>query len=365
MYINKDGLNLPVSDSERVLAAQIPESPGAASPDSTADNSPGFAPISPDTPSWGPPNSDSSPGFAPISPDTPSWGPPAGDNSPGFAPISPDTPSWGPPAGDNSPGFAPISPDTPSWGPPSGSSPCIPCWGPSCGNTGCGSIIITPGQNPGSRSASIRFLHAASNQPSVNISLGRRTVIQNMQFGNFTPYYIDRGSQSTLVTVTNAQTGQTLYNRYINFADAAAYTVSIINDGSGISLFTLTDMPCTNRNSGCLRAVNLSSNSGPVDIFLSGYGRIFQRVNQLEPTGYLSIGQGTYRAFVSEALPCPANTPVTMTNDYVECSNTRIAIMNSATFNLMNTVSYTLYIIGLAYQFPALQILPLESDLVY
>ena len=239
MYINKDGLNLPVSDSERVLAAQIPESPGAASPDSTADNSPGFAPISPDTPSWGPPNSDSSPGFAPI------------------------------------------SPDTPSWGPPSGSSPCIPCWGPSCGNTGCGSIIITPGQNPGSRSASIRFLHAASNQPSVNISLGRRTVIQNMQFGNFTPYYIDRGSQSTLVTVTNAQTGQTLYNRYINFADAAAYTVSIINDGSGISLFTLTDMPCTNRNSGCLRAVNLSSNSGPVDIFLSGYGRIFQRAREL------------------------------------------------------------------------------------
>ena len=186
-----------------------------------------------------------------------------------------------------------------------------------------------------------------------------------MQFGNFTPYYLDNGSQSTLVTVTNAQTGRTLYRRYINFNDQAAYTVSIINDGSGISLFTLTDSQCNYRNFGCLRAVNLSPNSGSVDIFLSGYGRVFQRVGQLDATNYRTIGQGTYRAFVSEALPCNNNNSIIMANDYVECNNTRIAIMDSTTFNVMNNVTYTLYIIGLAYQFPSLQILPLESDLVY
>ena len=38
--------------------------------------------------------------------------PAAGGSDPGYAPISPDTPSWGPPPGDdNSPGYAPISPD--------------------------------------------------------------------------------------------------------------------------------------------------------------------------------------------------------------------------------------------------------------
>ena len=35
------------------------------------------------------------------------------------------------------------------------------------------------------------------------------------------------------------------------------------------------------------------------------------------------------------------------------------------TFNVQNAVTYTLYIIGLAYQSPSLQILPLESDLIY
>ncbi len=292
----------------------------------------------------------------------------AADNSPGYYPISPETPSWGPPGsggGDtNSPGFYPISPDTPSWGPPSGGN-----------NNNSGNnrpVIIVPGQNgcfncsTGSGlPATVRFLHAAVNQPAVNVRLGNHTVINNMQFGNSTPYYRDNNSQSTQVTVINAQTGRILFQRYINFTGGNSYTVSIINDGSGITLFTLTDTPCSYRNSGCLRAVNLSPNSGAVDIFMSGYGRIFQNLSQLGVTGYNAVRGGSYRISVSEALPCTNNNSVFMGNGYVECNNTRIAIMDSSALNVMNGVTYTLYIIGLAYQFPALQILALESDLVY
>ena len=332
MFIKRDGLNTTRSATEAVTQQAV----GAVG-QSTSD-----------------------PGFAPISPDTPSWGPPPGDNSPGYFPISPDTPSWGPPSGggSNSPGYFPISPDTPSWGPPSGVIVTPP-------------IIVTPGQSPcfncssGSRMANIRFLQAAVDQPAVNVRIGNRTVINNMQYGNFTPYYLDSGSQSTMITITDARTGNTLYQRYLNFADGNAYTVSIINDGSGITLFTLTDTPCNSRNSGCLRAVNLSPNSGAVDIFLSGYGRIFQGVSQLGITGYRGISQGSYRALVSEALPCTNNNQVIMGDGYVECNNTRIAIMDSSMFNVMSGVTYTLYIIGRAYQFPSLQILTLESDLVY
>ncbi len=307
-----------------------------------------------ETSTWMPPE-DNSPGSAPISPETPSWGPPS-DNSPGFAPISPETPSWGPPS-DNSPGFAPISPETPSWGPPSGGTSIPP-------------VIIVPGQSvtPNGSSgqyANIRFLHAAANQPAVTVRLGNRTVINNMQFGNSTPYYLDTANQRTQITVTNAQTGATLYRGVFTFASQTAYTVTIVNSCSGISLYALTDTPCNRTNYGCLRAVNLSPNSGPVDVFLSGYGRIFQSVDQFAYTEYRLISQGTYRAMVSETLPCSNNSSIVMTETYVECSNTRIAIMDSATFNIMNGVTYTLYIIGLAYQFPALQILPLESDLVY
>ena len=71
MYIDKNGMNLTRSVSDNADGTQTT---GTA-----AGNDPGFAPISPDTPSWGPPSGGSNdPGFFPISPDTPSWGPRAG-----------------------------------------------------------------------------------------------------------------------------------------------------------------------------------------------------------------------------------------------------------------------------------------------
>lgn len=299
------------------------------------------------------------PGYAPISPETPSWGPPVGED-PGYAPISPETPSWGPPVG-NDPGFAPISPETPSWGPPSSGNG-------SNNGTSRPPVIVVPGVTPSrpvDRSVNIRFLHAAPGLTAVNVCLAGQNLISNLQFGNVTPYYLGTGNQRSLITITNTRNGSILYRGYFYFAAQTAYTVAIVENGSGISLYVLTDAPCSRTNYGCLRAVNLSPNSGSVDLFLSGYGRIFQRVSQYSYTNYRLIGQGTYRASVSEALPCTNDNAVIMADEYVECNNTRIAIMDTTTINISNGVTYTLYVIGMAYQFPSLQLLLLESDLIY
>lgn len=324
------------------------------------------------------------------------------DNEPGFAPISPETPSWGPPSGsagsnnNNEPGFAPISPETPSWGPPSGSAggsgssggsgtggigtgviggigiiggttggAITPC--PNCtpGVT-VSPIVVVPGQSTGTASgmSNARFLYAATGQSPVNIRLGNRTVINRMQFGNSTPYYLENAGYQT-VTVVNANTGGTMYRSILFFQSGTAYTFAIVNNGTGITLMQIVDMPCNNRNAACVRAVNLSPNSGEVDFFLSGIGRIFQGVDTFATTNYRSIRQGSYRASVSEALPCTNSNAITMAGSYVECNNTRIAVLDSANVSLMSGVTYTFYLIGLAYQLPAAQLLTLESDLVY
>lgn len=316
-------------------------------------------------------------GFAPISPETPSWGPPSGTNGgdPGFAPISPETPSWGPPSGSNGndPGFAPISPETPSFGPPSGSSNnnnnsnnntsgniC-----PTCNGFGWifSPIVTNPGQSSSGMS-NVRFLYAAAGQPPINIRLGNRVVINRMQFGNSTPYYLENSGYRTIL-ITNANTGMTIYRGVFYLGSGTAYTFAFTNSGSGVSLMQLTDTPCSSRNMACVRAVNLSSNSGPVDVFLSGIGRVFQNVDAFNVTGYRSIRQGSYRASVSESLPCTNNNSIIMADTYVECNNTRIAIIDSANVNLMSGVSYTLYLIGRVNQLPSAQLISLESDLVY
>lgn len=186
-----------------------------------------------------------------------------------------------------------------------------------------------------------------------------------MQFGNATPYYLDTSSFGRDIVITDARTGAILYRGSFTFLSGNAYTVAITNSGSGISLMSMVDTPCNNGSSGCVRAVNLSPNSGPVDIFFSSIGRVFPRLDPYTASDYRIIRNGNYRAYVSEALPCVNNNSVVMTNDYVECSNTRLPILDSTNLNIMSGVTYTLYIIGLAYQFPALSILPLESDLVY
>ena len=320
-------------------------------------------------------NNGNDPGFAPISPETPSWGPPSGSdsNDPGFAPISPETPSWGPPSGSdsNNPGFAPISPETPSWGPPSGSGGTTGGGGNIC--TGCtdngwtfSPIVVIPGQGnqSGSGLSNVRFLYAATGQPPVNIRLGNRMVINRMQFGNSTPYYLENAGYQTIL-ITNANTGFVLYRGVFSLNNGTAYTFALVNNGSGISLMQITDTPCTNRNAACVRAVNLSPNSGPVDVFLSGAGRVFQRVDTFGITSYRSILQGSYRAAVSEALPCTNNNAIIVGSTYAECNNTKIAFLDTTSVTFMSGVTYTLYLIGRAYQTPSAQLISLESDLVY
>lgn len=374
LYIVKDTVTSMQVDTNDSQGFASPETSDAERANGNYSDA-GFAPLSPDTPSWGPPSgtNDTDPGYAPISPETPSWGPPTDTNGtdPGFAPISPETPSFGPPSSGSatdsgSPGFAPISPETPSFGPPSGSGSsnntctnCIPGWITP-------PIVVVPGQGSqsGSGMSNVRFLYAATGQSPVNIRLGNRRIINRMQFGNSTPYYLENAGYQTIL-ITNSNTGRILYRSIFFFSGRTAYTFAIVNNGSGISLMQLIDTPCTNRNTACVRAVNLSPNSGAIDVFLSGIGRIFQNVDTFGVTSYRAISQGAYRASVSEALPCTNNSQIIMAGSYVECNNTRIAVMDSANVNFMSGVSYTIYLIGLAYQLPAAQLLTLESDLVY
>jgi len=198
----------------------------------------------------------------------------------------------------------------------------------------------------------------------MNIRLGNRTIINRLQFGNSTPYYLENAGYRSIL-ITNANTGTVLYRGRFYFGEGTAYTIAIVNSGTGISLIQLTDVPCANQNAACVRAANLSPTSNAVDFFLTGAGRVFQNLSAFSVTNYRNILQGSYRAVVSEALPCSSNSSIIMASTYVECNNTRIAIMDSVNVSFMKGVSYTLYLIGLPGQVPAAQILSLESDLIY
>lgn len=386
MYIGKETVTSMQVDTNEYETGEMPSS---EMPSETTDmNEPGFAPISPETPSWGPPagvtggagtggtTDNNEPGFAPISPETPSWGPPAGvtggtgtggTGTGGTGGSGTGGSGTGSGSGTGGPGRPGNTGSIGGIGTIGGIGGTVitPC--PTCRPTWTLSpIVVVPGQtgSTGTGMSNVRFLYAATGQAPVNIRLGNRMVINRLQFGNSTPYYLENAGYQT-IQITNANTGSVLYRSIFYFNDGTAYTFALVNSGSGITLMQLVDMPCTNRTAACVRAVNLSPNSGAVDFFLSGMGRIFRGVDTYSVTNYQAVQQGAYRASVSEALPCTNNSAVVMAGSYVECNNTRIAVMDSVNVNFMAGVTYTLYLIGLAYQLPAAQILSLESDLVY
>ena len=126
------------------------------------------------------------------------------------------------------------------------------------------------------------------------IRLGNRMVINNMQYGNST-HTIWITNNQNIGNRECSQTGQTLISRYINFP-ARMPTMAIITDGSGISLFTLTDTPCSYRNFLLCAGSKFISNSGNVMLPV----RLWTHFPQSSVTGYQAICRGTYWLLVSE-----------------------------------------------------------------
>lgn len=216
---------------------------------------------------------------------------------------------------------------------------------------------------PGAGRSSIRFLYAAVNQPPVTIQIGNRTVISNFQYSNVTPYYQEAAGTRRITITSTRNPRNVLYQGTFTFLPNTAYTLSLVNNRNGISLFSVVDHPCRSRfNFGCVRAINLSRSSGPLDVFLSGNGRIFRNLTFQSVSPAYQVPGGRYRAFVSEALPCANDAAAVMNNNFVSCGGTRLPVLDTTVTNIRNGVPYTLYIIGSTFNYPALQIMAVESD---
>lgn len=217
---------------------------------------------------------------------------------------------------------------------------------------------------PGFGRSGIRFLYAAVNQPAVNIRIGSRTVITNFQYSNVTPYYQESSGSRSIIITSARNPRLVLYQGAHTFLPNTAYTLSIVNDRNGSSIFTVVDTPCRSRfNFGCINAINLSRSSGPLDIFLSGNGRVFRNLSYQNISSSYQVPGGTYRTFVSEALPCANNGVSVINGNFVSCGGTRFPILDTTVVNIRSGVLYTFYIIGSALNYPALQIMAVESDM--
>ena len=253
---------------------------------------------------------------------------PDGADRPVTLPSFPDRPVWPGPGGADYPVTLPSFPDRPVW--------------------------------PGSGVSHVRFLCAAADRPPINISIGRRRVINALNFGNSTPFFQERAGEHVIVCTD--QRGRVVYRGTFAFGAGMAYTLALYNDNGVLQMYVVPEERCGRwGGNGCLRVVDLMEYMEPMDIFLTNVGRVFRGVKRSEVTGLRQVAAGTYRSFLTESMPCSGG--FVLGDNYVSCGNVRHAVLDSAFVTIRPGILTTLYLIGRPFSTPPAQIIPLPFDI--
>lgn len=263
--------------------------------------------------------------------------------------------------------FLPESPDTPTFGPPPGAPNVRPPAGfptPEVPNVRPPAGFPTPEVPGGSMQGfcNIRFIHAAVNQPALNVSIGNKVLANNLRYGQVSDYSEEPAS-TLMITLSSAMRPRmTLYQESFRFRDGDVFTIAIVNVGNGIGMFPISDQRCQTRQRGlsCIRAANLSYNSPPLDVFLPTGRVVFGNVGFQSVTTYRQIGQGNYVLLIGDTPVGNAPSqggrgiiavPIILGGGSPQGAN-EFNLMITTTVNVRSDRQYTIYIIGDVYGAP-------------
>lgn len=200
----------------------------------------------------------------------------------------------------------PESPETPPFGPPeSFPDTGLPGNFPNVRPPESFPTPELPGGNAGEHTGgfcNIRFIHAAVGQPALHISVGNKTLVNNLPYGQVSDYSSEPAG-TIMVTLANAMMPRMiLYRESFQFRDGDVFTIAIVNVRNGLGMFLVSDQLCQTRQQGlsCIRAANLSYNAPPLDVLLPTGRIVFANVSFQNVTFYRQIGQGEYVLLIGD-----------------------------------------------------------------
>ncbi len=175
----------------------------------------------------------------------------------------------------------------------------------------------------------VRFLNAASGYNPFIIYLNSDVFANPLSYAEVTEYEkVTNGMQRVTVMGEN---GYIYIQKQVMIPQNQAATIAIMNTESGLDLMVIDDVPCSKPlRTGCIRACNLSVNSGPLNIVIGQRYITFNNVAYMDVTEFKNIWPGDYNFYISRNYN---NRPMMNNN----------ALISSMLTVAMN-VSYTIYI---------------------
>lgn len=158
--------------------------------------------------------------------------------------------------------------------------------------------VIVPVPNG---ACNVRFLHAATNSVPYGISIGSRTITNALRYSEATPYASVMDGFRTVTVMSARSPRSILLRKNIAFRAGTALTLSIVNTRSGIDIIEVSDTLCSgiSCNLACLRMVNASFNSTPMDLILYDGRVVFADIRYKEASSIRRVRPGEYGFYVT------------------------------------------------------------------
>lgn len=219
--------------------------------------------------------------------------------------------------------------------------------------------------NVGNSRARVRVLNGAANYGELTVTVGGETVASDLPFGTSTQYKNVKEGFQVVTVLATSYPRRIIYQEVIPFVATISVTLALVNTVNGVGIQTVIDLPCmsSTRRLACLRMINLSYNSGPLDLVLEDGRVVFSDVRFKEVTNYKRANEGKYNFKVinSPNRPMPIVSDISLINDLTYQIGGRWDALLEFSIDMKANTMYTIYILGNDGYLPALQPYILEN----
>ncbi|KZL90771.1 DUF4397 domain-containing protein [Clostridium magnum] len=140
-----------------------------------------------------------------------------------------------------------------------------------------------------------RILNASPNSPPIDVYLDDKLIAKNIAYKEFSKYLIFPKGNNNIKVYPTGQNVNPIIDSPIALPPGFVYNIAAIGYFPNIILYPIPE-PTTpqNFNRACVRLINLSPNSPPLDIRVQDGTKIFSSVKYEDYTTYACIPPGTY-----------------------------------------------------------------------
>ena len=187
--------------------------------------------------------------------------------------------------------------------------------------------------NPTStRAGFVRFLNAAAGYNPFVVFVNENLFSSSLNFSEITAY--EKVSSGTQVVTIMGENGYIFVQKQVEFMNNEYVTIAIINTESGLDIQVIKDNGCDRgANMACVRAANLSYNSGPLTVTIG---------NQ-----YITFPNLRYQAVANFESAWPGLYIYTVTRNMVaRFPGFGGTILLTAAINMQRNRNYTIYLLN-------------------